>query len=303
MTSINGLNASTSAQGATSGIANSATNMDSEAFLQMLLVQLNYQDPTAPMDSQQIVSQLADLTSVTAMGELQSSVQDLSGQLYSSQALYASTLVGQEIMVLANVMDIEAGESINGEILLTTAADDLKVEIYNGADELVATLPMGEQMKSGAVEFDMTDLEDDLPAGKYTLKAVATIDGKDMEAAITQRSNVTSVVIPGPGQEVLVEVDKVGLVPLSYITKLQGEAGSESQSNPNVRMISHDQGNGAMEANSFFNRELLRRYPGLHESGLVETTSANTLTDSNLLSNSMPAIPLGPASLAVARQY
>ena len=136
MTSVTGVNNTSQAANALTSKSNSMSEMDGDAFLQMLMVQLNYQDPTAPMDSKEIVSQLADLTSVTAMNDMKTAVTDLSSQLYSSQALYASTLVGEEVTVLANVMDIEAGETIEGEILLTTPAKDLKIEIYDGQDNV-----------------------------------------------------------------------------------------------------------------------------------------------------------------------
>ena len=302
MTAINGFNNTpdVSAFNGTNNGGGSSSGLDSDAFLQLLLVQLAYQDPTAPMDSSEIVSQLADLTSVTAMTELQGSVQDLSNQLYSSQALYASTLVGQEVMVLANLIDIEAGGSVSGEILLPVPAEDLKINVYDSEGELVATLPLGEQTKSGEIDFDLADLEEELAGGEYTLEALATIDGNDIEVAITQRTTVTSVVIPGPGQEVLVEVENIGLVPLSYITKLEGGidndngGGVDGMPPPEKEPL-----NGGMESNSYFNRELLRRYPGLHESGLVEATPPNTLNGGD----SLPAVPLGPAALAVARNF
>ncbi len=307
MTSVSGVSnvSQTSTSSSLQSTSDSMSQMDADAFLQMLMVQLNYQDPTAPMDSQQIVSQLADLTSVTTMGDLKNSVTDLSSQLYSSQSLYASTLVGQEISVIANVMDIEAGETINGEILLSTPADDLKMEIYDESDNLVATLDLGAQTKSGTVAFDTADLTESLPAGKYTLKAIANVGGTEVEPAITQRSDVTSVVVPGAGQEVLIEVDKVGLVPLSYITKLQGENDSALSADASARSSAGTQSLGgagnaqgaqaSSELNNFFNKELLRRYPELRDSGMVSAASTPSTTDT-------AAMPIGQAALAMARK-
>ena len=63
--------------------------MDSEAFLQLLLTQLAYQDPTEPMDNAEMVSQLSDLTMMEQNAELAASMESLRKQVYDSQGLYA----------------------------------------------------------------------------------------------------------------------------------------------------------------------------------------------------------------------
>ncbi len=290
MTTINNVNSATPPD--TGASSTSMSSMDSDAFMQMLLTQLQYQDPTNPMDSSEMVSQMSDLTTIESMSEMSDSIDKLGNQLYSSQSLYASTLVGQDVSVLANVIDIEAGETVSGKVLLPTSADDLRIDVLDANGNVVATQPLGKQTESGEIDFDLTDLDEDLAAGKYTLKAVATVDGKEMEAAITQDTTVTGVVIPGQGQEVLVEVDNIGLVPLSYITRLQGNSGGEVTS-------SQDSGTYDVEGqlNNFFNRKLLDKYPGLKDSGLVD---AGTNQQSQQPQQSENALPPSPAALALA---
>ncbi|WP_067583324.1 flagellar hook assembly protein FlgD [Endozoicomonas ascidiicola] len=225
------------AQAAPPQLNNPNNGLDSDAFLQMLMVQMNNQDPTAPMDTSQMVTQLSDLTMMTGMTEMQSAVGDLGAQIYSSQALYASALVGKEIMVLANVADLSEGQTVEGEILLQASTDELTINVYDENDNVVATLPMGAQ-KSGQIEFDLSDLDEPLPEGKYRLEAIASFDGKETEVAIVQRTSVNSVVMPGNGQEILIEAEGIGLVPLSYIMEIQGAASGsqpEMASNPYFR--------------------------------------------------------------------
>ena len=92
----------------------------------------------------------------------------------------------------------------------------------------------------------------------------------------------------------LVEVDKVGLVPLSYITRLQGTANTATPAGASPAGAPDIKG----QLNNFFNRELLERYPGLNESGLVDAgsnkTSPNTQTPG--------ALPPSPAAMALATQ-
>lgn len=213
--------------------------LDSEAFLQMLLTQLQYQDPTAPMDNAQMVSQLADLTMMEQNAELVHAMNQLRDQVYQSQGLYASNLVGKEVMVIANLFKVEDGRVPSGEILLNYAASDLNLEIYKQADdpedhEPIDTLKLGEQAESGKVPYDLKDLKEKLEDDTYMMYAYAEIDDNDLEQPVVQRSVVLSVVIPGGGQDVLVDVQGIGLVPLYSITEFQGDyvAGGQDGSRP-----------------------------------------------------------------------
>ena len=303
MSSVNPLTTPPATSLTSGSPAGAAPKLDSEAFLKMLMVQLRYQDPTKPMNSTDMVSQLADLTTVSSMSGLQKSVEGLSNQFTSSQSLYASTLVGKKVMVLADVIDIKAGESVNGQILLPYSAEKLDIKIYDESDKLVATLPLGRQTKKGEVAFDLANLKNKLPAGKYHMKALAQVGNKkDVEVAITQQTTVTGVVNPGPNQPVLVEVDKIGLVPLANITKIRGNSDkavnnqglmSEQTTGPATYESYEEQGNGETELNSWFNRDLLRKYPGLDGSGLVDSAPSSAV---------MNALPLGQAALALARK-
>ena len=208
--------------------------LDSDAFLKMLLVQLQYQDPTAPMDNAQMVSQLSDLTMMEQNAELVHAMNQLRDQMYQSQGLYASNLVGKQVMVIANLFRVENGRLPGGEILLNYAASDLRLEVYKDRDEPdendpVATLELGEQEESGPVSYDLKSLGTRLEDDTYMMYAYAEVDGSDLEQAVSQRSKVLSVVIPGGGQDVLVDVEGIGLVPLYAITEFQGDYVASGQ--------------------------------------------------------------------------
>lgn len=196
--------------------------------MKMLLTQLQYQDPTAPMDQTAMVQQLSSLTMMEQNAELVAAMNSLRDQVYQSQGLYASNLVGKEVMVIANLFKVEDGRHPNGEVLLNFAASDLRIEVYEegkqpDTDDPVATMELGEQLESGGVDYDLANLKKPLKDGTYMMYAYAKVDGQDLEQPIVQRSVVLSVVIPGGGQDVLVDVKGIGLVPLYAITEFQGD--------------------------------------------------------------------------------
>ena len=201
--------------------------LDSEAFMKLLLTQLAYQDPTQPMDNAEMVSQLSDLTMMEQNAELAASMEGLRKQVYDSQGLYASNLVGKGVMVVANLFTVKDDRHPEGEILLSYKADALRVEVYNDGDQpddvaALATLDVGAQ-DDGQIPFDLDNLEEPLKDGTYRMYAYADVDGQEMEMVIVQHSVVTSVVFPGNGTDILLDVEGIGLVPITSVTEFEGD--------------------------------------------------------------------------------
>ena len=203
-------------------------SLDSDAFLKMLLTQLAYQDPTEPMSNAEMVSQLADLTMMEQSAELTQAMHGLRQQMYDSQGLYASGLVGKSVMVAANLFEVEDGRQPEGEVLLSYSTSDLRIEVYPGDvepgdDDPLATLSLGEQKEDGQIPFSLRNLKEPLKDGSYRMYSYARVDDKDTDMTIVQRGEVKSVVFPGNGQDVLVDVRWIGLVPIYAITEFQGD--------------------------------------------------------------------------------
>ena len=82
---MNGTNSATSASSSTaSSSANSGSSLQN-TFLQLLVTQLQNQDPTNPMDSSQMTSQLAEINTVTGISQLNTSLTSLATQLNAGQ--------------------------------------------------------------------------------------------------------------------------------------------------------------------------------------------------------------------------
>ena len=68
--------------------------LDGEAFLKLLVVQLQNQDPLNPMDNQQFITQMAQLTSLE---ELQSLNDTASSASATGQLGLAASLIGRNV--------------------------------------------------------------------------------------------------------------------------------------------------------------------------------------------------------------
>ena len=91
------INATTSAGAATNGAADAATTpkktdqLGKDAFLQLLVTQLQHQDPTQPKDDSEFIQQLATFSQLEKLTSIDTSLQVIGQLLLDQQAAGKST--------------------------------------------------------------------------------------------------------------------------------------------------------------------------------------------------------------------
>jgi len=122
--------ATTSIQTGTTAINSDLSNMAGEEFMALLLAQLRNQNPLEPMDDQQLLNQVTQLTS---MQELQSINQTLTGMADSSSMLDGAALIGRAVRAQMGgdiYEGIVTGVSMLGDSA-TLWLNDLQVPLEN----------------------------------------------------------------------------------------------------------------------------------------------------------------------------
>lgn len=80
----------------------SISSTDEDDFMTILLAELKYQDPTSPMDSTQMMSQLATLNQLNAI----LAIKDTLNEMKTSQTIsYAASLIGKTITAIPDAND------------------------------------------------------------------------------------------------------------------------------------------------------------------------------------------------------
>ncbi|MCH7727138.1 MAG: flagellar biosynthesis protein FlgD [Planctomycetes bacterium] len=90
------------------GSAKALGEVDLDVFIQLMLVQLQNQDPLEPMDNSEMLQQI---TQIRAIGSNDLLTQTLENVLRGQNLTLASSLIGQQIIALA-----DSGETIEGEV-------------------------------------------------------------------------------------------------------------------------------------------------------------------------------------------
>ncbi|KAA8996709.1 flagellar hook assembly protein FlgD [Affinibrenneria salicis] len=160
----------------TSSTGNSSSDLQSQ-FLTLLVAQMQNQDPTDPMDNSQLTSQLAQISTLSGIEKLNTTLGSISGQLDTSQALQASTLIGHGVLISGNSIVVGENSSVTPfGVELDTAASNVTVTIKDASGSTVRTVNLGAQ--SAGVQTYSWDGTDDsgtaVAEGSYTYSVSAT---------------------------------------------------------------------------------------------------------------------------------
>ncbi|MFJ2323701.1 flagellar hook assembly protein FlgD [Pseudomonas sp. NPDC087817] len=210
----------------TGGIAsatNSATGgkaLGKDAFLQLLVTQLKNQNPLDPQDNSAFVAQLAQFSSLEGITTLNSTVSGLAGNYNSSQALQASSLVGRNVIVQTNSAQLDdPSKGLTGSLNLSTSIAGGTVTITDKDGKAVRVIDLGSRAAGNAsFTWDGKDKDGALvPAGTYTFKASAPINGTATDLATYLPATVSSVTISQTGGELMLNLAGKGTVALSKV--------------------------------------------------------------------------------------
>lgn len=188
---------STSATGGSAVYNSSESVLGTDSFLQLLVAELQNQDPLDPQSSTEFISQLAQLSTVEQLDNVNNNLGVI--QLYQN-ALNNATAVGYiGKMVQANGHAVEvttAGDDTQLDFTLTENAADVSVDIYDSSGQLVRTIDAGE-LGAGehSIDWDGTNGSgDDVAPGVYTFEVKAyDADGNQLETSAIVEGVVTGV--------------------------------------------------------------------------------------------------------------
>ncbi|MFT7132771.1 MAG: flagellar basal-body rod modification protein FlgD [Cyclobacteriaceae bacterium] len=195
--------------------------LDKNAFLKLMVAQMNNQDPLSPQENSEFVAQLAQFSSVEGIENMNKTMSQMANSMQSSQALQASGLVGRTVHINTDTSILSEGGVITGNINLENSTSNLMVNIMNSSGALVRQVEMGSQTR-GDVRFAWNGQNAEglqLPPGSYKFTAEASVGGTTEQMSLALSANVNSVTI-NPDRSVVLNVAGQGAVPLLEVAEI-----------------------------------------------------------------------------------
>jgi len=214
------INAVTSATAASATAVSKTTDDGQDRFLKLLISQMKNQDPLNPMDNAQVTSQMAQISTVSGIDKLNTSIVSMMSQFAGMEAVQGASLAGRDVMVAGNGMTLTSGVAAGG-FELPSAVDAVAITVYDANAQAVHTTQLG-AAPAGIQRFEwdgMTDAGKPAADGHYTFKVTTTTSGTETVAQALTLGTVTGVSRGAGGLEL--ELGALGVRALADIKRIQ----------------------------------------------------------------------------------
>jgi len=183
------------------------TKSTEDRFLTMLMTQLKNQDPLNPMDNAQVTSQMAQLSTVNGINQLNNTLLALSGQLDVGQSMQAAALIGKGVLIPGD--KVALGVDADGKREATPVGVDLvkpaakvTVNVLDANGQVVRQMELPKQ-DAGVLTLAWDGRDDagnDMAAGKYRIQVTAfNSDGEPIPATALTYGKVESIAYTSEG--------------------------------------------------------------------------------------------------------
>lgn len=178
----------------TSNTAKSTAAEAQDRFMTLLVTQMKNQDPLNPLDNAQVTSQLAQLSTVTGIDKLNTTLESLMGSYQTSQSLQAANMIGHGVIVPGSGVDLVQGQGVLG-VELTDPADTAQITIYNESGLEVRKIDVNApQVGTNLAVWDGKAADGSTaPDGHYTFKVQAALGSNAVTATALEFGVVSSV--------------------------------------------------------------------------------------------------------------
>ena len=152
---------------------NPGSKLDKDAFLKLLLVELQFQDPTDPMDSDKMLTQTSQLAALETQENTNKMMEKLANQMGNSMNMYAISAIGKMASIGYNAVSLEEGKGAKFEIYFEKEIHSGQLLIEDSNGNLVRTVDI-EPGQKGVLAFEWDGTDDSgnvLPAGYYSVKS------------------------------------------------------------------------------------------------------------------------------------
>ena len=184
--------------------------LSQEDFFSMLTEQLANQDPTKPVDNDQMVAQMTSFTMADGISQLNEKFETFASSMTSNQALQASSLIGQNVLVQGNVGYLPGEEqSLSGVVINEQTVQNMQINIQNELGEVIKTIDVGTQA-AGNIEFSWDGLDSNgnqMQPGEYIVTATGQVDGEGMQMSTAVNRHIGSVSLAGSNQGIILNLD------------------------------------------------------------------------------------------------
>lgn len=163
---------------------NPNAELKQEDFLALLLTELQYQDPTEPMDSQKMLEQTSMLSQLSMQQKTNDVMQKLASQMESAFSMSAMNALGSYATISSSVTKDAATKSLGLPVNFPEDISGATIEVKNNTGTVVRNIELAAMTKGAAtIEWDLlNNNKNQVDNGTYTYEVkYTTKDGRQID--------------------------------------------------------------------------------------------------------------------------
>jgi flagellar basal-body rod modification protein FlgD len=187
--------------------------LNKDDYLNLMVTQLKYQDPTKPLENHEMATQLAQFNTVEQLIGVNTTLQAMQNQSAQANIDKLTPYLGRVVEVSGSKISVTPEKNVSqGIVELPGKAGSLSVLIKDSQGTVVKTMGLGEKAAGRhVISWDgKTDGGVDAKAGEYSFEVMASsTDGKEVKAKTSFTSKVEAIVDLAQGGKLDTQSGKV----------------------------------------------------------------------------------------------
>jgi len=162
-------------------------------FLGMLMTQLQNQDPTSPLDTNQFTQELVQFSGVEQQINTNASLTQLIQLTQSGQVMQGTSMTGKQVTVTATQVPLQGGKGIVG--FTAPVAEPAAIVIAGANGQVIRSVSLNAAAGQNSWSWDGTDNSGaTVPDGAYNVSVIgANADGSTSPLSFTVTGTATGV--------------------------------------------------------------------------------------------------------------
>lgn len=148
---------SSSSAKAASTASTTSTALDKDDFLQLLVTQLQHQDPLNPLDDKEFIAQLAQFSSLEQMNNIASGIGTLNDTVSKQDSLSAVSYIGKSVVAAGDAITKVDSAVTPIYFTLDDAAAKVTINVYDANNNIVKTETL-KSMQAGEYNYSWDGL-------------------------------------------------------------------------------------------------------------------------------------------------
>lgn len=200
-------------------------------FLQLLVAQLQNQDPLNPMEGTEFTAQLAQFSSLEQLYNVNDNLGDLESNQLVTNNTQAVSMIGKSAWAYGNIVQKEDSEITQIHFGLGADSQETIVNIYNAQGDFVKTIAVGaREAGDNTVTWDGTDDSgSSVPAGYYQFEVLAgDAQGAPVSAETFIVGTVTGVTFNNGTAQLLINDLSIPMSSVVHVAELDNTVETQT---------------------------------------------------------------------------